>query len=257
MNDINTSSRRYKMKIRYFSDLHLEFIKPNYLEKWLRQIPAGMDEVCILAGDIGNPYKPNYDVFMNFISKNFMKTFVIAGNHEYYYNRLYETNDHMSQYFQPFENISFLNNSCEIYEGHCFIGTTLWCKVTNPKYKINDVYRILDFDYLQCNRLNQLSVDFLEDALEKNDKCVVITHHMPSSSLIDVKYLSEGMRPYNQWFYSDMDHLFNPNKIKGWFYGHTHTPADTIIHGIPFLCNPIGYPNENKKIDFQKVHIIP
>jgi predicted phosphohydrolase len=245
------------MKLRYFSDLHLEFIKPNHLEKWLRQIPTGMDEVCILAGDIGNPYKPNYDVFMNFISKNFMKSFVIAGNHEYYYNPICETNDHMSRYFQQFENISFLKDSCEVYEDHCFIGTTLWSKITNPKYKINDMNSIPHFDYLQYNRLNRLSVDFLEDALENNENCVVITHHMPSSSLIDIKYLSQEMRPYNQWFYSDIDYLFNQDKIKAWFYGHTHTPSNQLIKGIPLLCNPIGYPGENKVLDFQASFILP
>ena len=25
------------------------------------------------------------------------------------------------------------------------------------------------------------------------------------------------------------------NKIKCWFYGHTHTPSDKIINDIPFL----------------------
>ena len=41
-------------------------------------------------------------------------------------------------------------------------------------------------------------------------------------------------------------------KIKCWIYGHTHTPSDVIKNGIPFLCNPIGYPDENKNLDFKK-----
>ena len=62
------------MKIRYFSDLHLEFIKPNKIGKFIKQIPPGTDdEICVLAGDIGNPYQSNYDIFMKFISKNFKK----------------------------------------------------------------------------------------------------------------------------------------------------------------------------------------
>lgn len=59
------------MIIRYFSDLHLEFIKPNEIRDFINKISPGMDEICILAGDIGNPYEPNYNIFMNFISKNF------------------------------------------------------------------------------------------------------------------------------------------------------------------------------------------
>ena len=245
------------MKIRYISDLHLEFIKPNKIEQFIRKIPSGIEEICILAGDIGNPYQSNYDTFMQFISKNFKKTFVIPGNHEYYnkIKTIQDTNDFMKEYFQKFNNISFLNNNYEHYDNYCFIGTTLWSKITNPSYEINDVYSIPNFDYIQYNRLNMLSVDFLEDALQKNENCVVITHHVPSNSLIDIKYKVTKMLPYNQWFYCDMDEMIetHKNKIKCWIYGHTHSPSNVIINEIPFLCNPIGYPNENSKINFQMV----
>jgi predicted MPP superfamily phosphohydrolase len=245
------------LRLRYFSDLHLEFIKPHKIEKFIKQIPSGIDEICILAGDIGNPHQPNYDTFMKYISQNFKKTFVIPGNHEYY-NKLktiQETNNYMKDYFQRFKNISYLNNSYEHYEGSCFIGTTLWSKITNPEYKINDVYNIPNFDYNQYNQLHITSVDFLERAIDDSQNCVVITHHVPSSSLIDVKYKTERMLPYNQWFYADMDELIRAkgDKIKCWFYGHTHTPSNVVINGIPFLCNPIGYPGENNKIYFQSI----
>ena len=244
------------MKLRYFSDLHLEFIKPNKLKHFINKILPGLDEICILAGDIGNPYKSNYDTFMNFMSKNFKKTFVIAGNHEYYNKRktLYETNSFLKNYFEQFENISFLNNQYEIYENYCFIGTTLWSKITNPMYKINDAYQIPNFDHIQYNELNDECVDFLKNALKKNDNCIIITHHIPSESLVNTKYKTPDMLPYNQWFYCDMDEFIkvNKDKIKCWFYGHTHIPSDGIINDIPFLCNPIGYPNENKIIIFSK-----
>ena len=62
------------------------------------------------------------------------------------------------------------------------------------------------------------------------------------------------MIPYNQWFYCDLDNLIltYKDKIKCWVYGHTHSPSNNIINGIPFLCNPIGYLNENNKVDFEK-----
>lgn len=243
-----------KHQLRYLSDLHLEFIKPNKIEQFIRQIPAGKDEICILAGDIGNPYQSNYDVFMHFISKNFKKAFVIPGNHEYYHKTktVQQTNRFMEEYFTQFDNISFLNNGYEVYENVCFIGTTLWSKITNPTYEINDVHSIPQFDYIQYNRLNMLSVDFLEDALQNNENCVVITHHVPSNTLIDIKYKCQPMLPYNQWFYCNLDELIaaNAGKIKCWIYGHTHTPSTSIIEGIPFLCNPIGYPNENGSVNF-------
>ena len=243
------------MKIRYFSDLHLEFIKPNKIHNFIKKIPEGINEICVIAGDIGNPYQSNYDIFMNYISKNFIKTFVIPGNHEYYNKTktITETNLFLKEYFEKYNNMSFLNNEYEHYNNYCFIGTTLWSKITNPEYEINDVYNIPNFDYIQYNRLNMLSVDFLEDALNTNENCILITHHIPLQSLIDIKYKTQKMRPYNQWFYCNMDDLIAEKnaKIKCWIYGHTHTPSNVIINGIPFLCNPIGYPNENRDLDFK------
>ncbi len=247
------------LKIRYLSDLHLEFIKPTEINKFIKKIPSGNNEICVLAGDIGNPYQENYKTFMDFISKNFKKTFIIPGNHEYYNCKSIEdTNNHLTEYFKKFNNISFLNNTYEHYDEHCFIGTTLWSKITNPNYEINDVNYIPNFDYVKYNRLNMISVDFLQDALENNDKCIIITHHVPSESLIDKKYKTKNMLPYNQWFYCDNDNLIetNKDKIKCWIYGHTHTPSNKIINGIPFVCNPIGYPHENYGLDFEKNIII-
>lgn len=246
------------MILRYFSDLHLEFLKPRALEKLLHNFPISSNkkEICILAGDIGNPHHSNdhYDTFMKFMSKNFTKTFVIPGNHEYYHKTktMEETNLFLQTYFQQFDNISFLNNTCEQYENHCFIGSILWSNITNPAYEINDVYNIPNFDYMKYNRLNRKCIDFLENSVKYNDNCVVITHHMPSNLLIDNKYKTPSMLPYNQWFYCDLDKFIDANrqKIKCWFYGHTHTPSRTSISGVPFLCNPIGYPNENTKTDF-------
>lgn len=243
------------MKLRYISDLHLEFINPHKLEKFIRNIPPGnIDEICILAGDVGNPYQANYDIFMKYISKHFRKTFVIAGNHEYYHKTktISETKVFLRDYFQQFDNISFLDNECEIYENICFIGTTLWSKITNPEYEINDVHSIPQFDYIQYNRLNMLSVDFLENALQHNQYCVVITHHVPSDTLIDVKYKTKELQPYNQWFCCDIDEIIETHKekIKCWIYGHTHSASNITMYDIPFLCNPVGYPNENRKINY-------
>ena len=247
------------MKIRYLSDLHLEFIRPHKMHKFLRNIQPNMKEICILAGDIGNPLhsNDNYDIFMKFVNENFQRTFVITGNHEYYNKtkNIREIDDYLVEYFKQYENISFLNNTYECYEDTCFIGSTLWSKITNPLYEINDVYSIKDLDYIKYNRMNRQCIDFLDETISAHNNCIVITHHGPSRSFIDPKYTIPRMLPYNQWFYCDMDEFIKKykNNIKCWFYGHTHTPSTHIMHDIPFLCNPIGYPNENPKNDYNKI----
>jgi hypothetical protein len=91
-------------------------------------------------------------------------------------------------------------------------------------FKINDVRSIPNLDIIEYNRLNKLCVDFLENAVRINKNCVVITHHMPSESLIDIKYKTPNMQPYNQWFYCNTAKFIenNQTKIKCWIYGHTH-----------------------------------
>ena len=245
------------MIIKYLSDLHLEFIKPHKMAKLLFKIKPNSNEICVLAGDIGNPYQENYNIFMQYINKNFKKTFVITGNHEYYNNNIEETNEYLENYFKQYSNISFLNNKVEYYENYYFIGSTLWSKITKPEYEINDVYSIDNFDYKKYNKLNDKSINFIINSLKeiKDNKTVIITHHMPSEILIDQKYKTTNMINYNQWFYCDMDNVISEykNNISCWIYGHTHTEAFNKIHNIPFICNPIGYPNENKKIDYNKI----
>ncbi len=263
-----------KLKLRYISDIHLEFLKEDMIRKFMLQIKPPINnssiidenEVCILAGDIGNPYTQKYNMFMDFINNNFKKSFVITGNHEYYNNNktIEETNIYLANYFKKYNNISFLNNSYEYYNGYNFIGTTLWSKITNPAYNINDISHIRNFDYLKCNGLNLLAVDFLEDTLDslapdKNNNNIIITHHVPSNDLIDIKYKTQNMIRYNQWFYCDMDEFItkNKDKIGCWIYGHTHTANDIKLHDVQFLCNPIGYPNENEKLNFNKIFTLP
>jgi predicted phosphodiesterase len=244
--------------IRYISDIHLEFQDYNNIDNLLDSILPDNKAICVLAGDIGNPYLPNYDIFMSYISKSFKHAFVIAGNHEYY-NRKYtieEINDYLKKYFMKFDNISFLNNSYEYYDNYCFIGTTLWSKVTDFCTEANDVYKIRDFDYYDYNNLNKQCINFLSNVLYNNDNCIVITHHLPSYSLIDDRYKKLSIDKFNQWFYCDLDNLIkeNNNKIKCWFYGHTHTSSNIMLHNVNFVCNPIGYPNENniESIDYNR-----
>lgn len=245
------------MIIRYFSDLHLEFIKPKNINKFIEQINPGLDKVCVLAGDIGNPYQKNYDTFMNFINSNFKKTFVIAGNHEYYNSTktVDETKLHLKQYFEKFNNISFLDNEIEHYEGYTFVGTTLWSNITRPKYKINDVYSIQNFNYLKYNSLNKECVSFLENTLNTHTNCIVVTHHMPSYSLIHPKYKTTEDDKYNQWFYCDLEYLMTTN-VRCWIYGHTHMAGESTINGVRLLCNPIGYPDENDDISFDPMILL-
>lgn len=236
------------MKLRYISDIHLEYMTIKQVNRFIEGFYSNSDEICILAGDIGTPLTDKYDKFMKHINKSFKKTYVVAGNHEYYNTNktIRETNKIMMEYFSQYDNITFLNNNYEYYENYCFIGSTLWSNITNPKFQIYDVINIKNFDYVECNILNNESKSFIENSIV-DEMCIIITHHIPSRSLIHPKYNTLKWEPYLQCFYSDMDFLIQKkkNNIKCWVYGHTHTPYYKTIFDIPFLCNPVGYYNKN------------
>ena len=101
----------------------MELLNPAKIKGFLSKIPPGSDEICVCAGDIGNPYKSHYKEFFDWMSMNYKKTFVIAGNHEYYNNNksIEKTNQYLKEYFTKFNNITFLSNEFEIYENYCWV----------------------------------------------------------------------------------------------------------------------------------------
>lgn len=249
------------MILRYVSDIHIELLKPKRFQSVLeKMIPKYENEILLLAGDIGNPRSSTYRTFMDHISQKFHKTFIIAGNHEYYgkYTQP-ETSRFMEEFFQAYSNISFLNNNVEKYKGYTFVGSTLWSYISHPEYSINDVYSIPGFDHGKYNQLHKTCKEFIRQSVSQYENCIVMTHHQPSEELVHPKYKTTRMKPYNQWFCCRMDDIIRDNKphIQCWVYGHTHTPCEESLYDVPMHCNPIGYVNENPQTDYEKYIHLP
>ena len=239
------------MKIRYFSDLHLEFRKlfnPKIIK-------PGPDEVLILAGDIGKPTLGEFCILFDYLSKNFKKIFYVPGNHEYYSkkNHMGVTQTKIPEVLEKYPNVSVLDCDSEVYDGYHFVGCTMWSLVKNHRYKINDIYSIPGMNIPFYNLINKEEVEYLTETIDSPLSSlpgvigrIVITHHIPSEKLISPKY---NFSDYNEWFFTDMDDVIkrNNDKIVGWWFGHTHTPSETSYLGVNFHCNPIGYPNEDNR----------
>lgn len=238
------------MRIQYVSDIHLEFFKhlPTQL------IRPAADILC-LAGDIGYPFSPIYTKFLKQVSSDFKKVFIIAGNHEYYaagankHHDMSEIDDKIEQIIKDnnLYNVSFLDNSYEDYNGYRFVGSTLWSSLNSPQRYINDFNLIPEMTEELYNMLHVISREFLKSEVVTQSPLpvIVITHHLPSYSLINEKYKTSQYASYNSFFASDCEDLFVPT-IKGWIYGHTHSENKQHINGIEFVCNTLGYPGENK-----------
>ena len=254
------------LNIQYLSDLHLETYHRLKIPSILKKITKTAD-ILVLCGDIGNPFSPVYKTFLDYVSNLYEKIFIIAGNHEFYRNgfSIEETLNHIQKIVDDKPNISFLNDTYEIYKDHIFIGTILWSEIVNVKdaerFSINDLHSIKDMSIEKYNNLHLKSVEFLSETLEflqtkfNSDKNIIIlTHHLPLYEIIDKTYLKEYEK-YNQWFASNLKELIikYQSSIKIWFYGHTHMSSEIKMFDIIFTCNPIGYYSENNSNDYSKV----
>ncbi len=239
------------MKIKYLSDLHLEFYSYNKINYYTKKIIEDECEILILAGDIGYPFCNKYVYFLKKIYKYFECIFIICGNHEYYKSD--KINNHT---FESIENkikniiknnqlfnIYFLNNEYFDYQNYRFVGSTLWSNIKNNNILINDFNNIYNFTIEKYNHLHQLSKLFLmntiQNSMEEDKKLILITHHIPSYKLVNTNEFI-----HNECFVGECDELIC-NKIKIWFYGHCVKGRIDIINNTVFCSNPIGYENED------------
>lgn len=234
------------MKIQYFSDLHLEFRRRLPLMKVPVRAP-----VLILAGDIGCPFKPEYALFLEQRARDFDKVFLCRGNHEMYDSKsAQEVDSQIQTVIRDLSNISYLNDSYEEYGGYRFVGSTLWGRITDPKYVTNDFRNIPWMSISKYNEMHAQSRESIRDSITSSRlPVVVITHFLPSMRLVDPFYAKYSR--YNQCYASNCEDLFLP-PVVAWFYGHTHRPSRRTLDGLPFYCNPIGYPDENAEFTFEE-----
>ena len=258
---MESSTTRAVLNVQYLSDLHMEFMSAADVESLKNKIQPSA-EVLVLAGDIGDPFKPEYMDFISHLGAKFTKVFVIAGNHEYYRNNVDDTKEELKRIGSSAnfpKNISFLENSYEDYRGTRFIGSTLWTEITDSRYKINDISCIRNFSIEEYNRLHRESVVFLKKTLDECNRtgisAVVITHHLPIYELTHEKYRNRLHSKYSSWFNATLDPIVLENAaiIKCWIYGHTHMRSVQNHYGVEFLCNPLGYSEENHYDDINMV----
>jgi predicted phosphodiesterase len=240
------------MRIQFFSDLHLEFLKSS-----CPNIKSTAPVLCLL-GDIGNPFHTNYARFLCHLNPNpdFKKIFLISGNHEYYSKdktkSIMQTNLQIQSiiYGNCLNKISYLDNQTEYYNNYLFVGSTLWSNIINSQNLHSDFHYIKGMDIGRYNQLHTNATKFiLANINNSNSKIIVLTHHLPSYSIIHEKY--KNYLKYHQCFASHCDSLIKP-PVSLWLYGHTHTPKNDRINNIPVICNPIGYPREKQVCNFEQ-----
>lgn len=260
------------MIIQYVSDVHLEMRKDKYVLS-LEPIPKQYDgqlNIMILAGDIGNPFKLNYNKFLGSCSLRFDQTFVITGNHEYYATNkkkkdkcysMEETDAKVDELCKSYANVTFLTvDKPAFVKDVKFVGCTLWTETDSTAEMImNDYQRIYTCDpSSQCGEkrlINHHDIyynyhlpmkHYLTEEIT-NSKCeniVVATHHGPSHKMLSNSHTIDERT--NKYYATDFEYLFK-SPVKLWVSGHTHYSKDIEINGIRSVSNCFGYPTQLPK----------
>lgn len=251
------------MFLQYISDIHLEChdkqdkgsLSPEIFLKPVAPYLA-------LCGDVGIPELKAYTVFLEWCSQRWKHIFLVAGNHEYYNFRLRtkatldEKKKLLEDISSKFPNVHFLDcNSYWLQEEKIHIlGCTLWTYIHDSTLEMasesmNDYKQIYgeseenvvpeDIREIHCMEREWLESE-LEAIRAKGEKCIVLTHHLPSFQLIHEKY--DG-HPLNSCFATNLHPLIR-DPVCVWLCGHSHTGKDLHINQVFCSLNPFGYPGE-------------
>lgn len=239
--------------VRVFSDLHLEFGIDGII-KCLNVCNEFSTKYTILAGDITN-FSKSKTILTNFVGaiKPYTENIIyVLGNHEYYESHGKKV-DEVKEHYQKLSNelgITLLENNSIETDDFVFYGCTMWTDPSLYAYSsMNDSNWFKSRE--EVSKLHHESksklTNFVNNYLSPKP-LVVVTHHLPSFSLIDEQYKIYG--DLNTGFASNLDDIIK-NPIKYWVYGHTHTPNNRVINGVNLLCNSMGYPKESKRRTFK------
>ncbi len=230
------------MRIRIYSDLHLEFAEFDP--------PANDADIVILAGDISTKTRG-----VKWANSAFRCPVIyVSGNHEFYSGHLDGTLRKMKQ--AASSNVHVLENETFIREETRFLCSTAWTDFSSSgdqiaatkmawnwmndfrMIRVDTSYRRLRPDDLVSR--NQEAYRWLSAELKKpfSGRTVVVTHHSPIPEVAGHKHDGHLCAAYANSWHQLLD------GVDMWVFGHTHQAIDTSLGGCRFVSNPRGYPSE-------------
>lgn len=259
--------------MQYISDIHLEHYITSKLNYPRIQSTAPYLALC---GDIGYPLQNNYKEFLTYCSNLYKHIFLIAGNHEYYQLKypplnMIEIEGVIKSNVYNLPNIHYLQNRAVILDtenntvrefdkgryqrkdnNYIIMGTTLWSHIPFEKENIvtkyvNDYKNIYNLDInvnpSDINNLHKKACNWLKDnlfGLTKDDKTIILTHHLPTHKLVSSKYKDNELN----CCYATEVNIYNPS-IKAWIAGHNHSSIKLQDGNTVYAINCMGYIKEN------------
>lgn len=245
------------MKIRIYSDLHLELMDS------LPVLDLPPVDLVILAGDI---HKGTQGI--SWAKKTFKDQPVVyvMGNHEYYDGDLIATlAEARSEAAES--NVHLLEQDALELPHVTILGCTLWTDfklLLSEHQKIcmaNARHFMADYTVITCRgrtldpedtmNISKMSYSWLDRKISGSIKpIIVVTHHGQSMATKNPRYELDDITAS---FNSNYDALLR-SPVKLWVTGHTHHCIDSAHHGVRLISHQKGYPHENiKGFDWETV----
>ena len=226
------------MRIRLFSDVHLEFGDC---------LLPGDSDVIVAAGDIGTGTQG-----VDWLGQIDIPVIYVAGNHEYYGGDLTDTLYSIKQRAKAYRNLHFLEHSSCVLDNVRFLGLTLWTAFEGlPRRDWGRLIRdqMSDYSYISKDggplspehiaALHRRGLEWLSGELERDfaGRTVVVSHHAPSMR----SWHQDPQDPVRYAYCNELEALAENFSIDLWLHGHTHASKDYRMHKTRVLCNARGY----------------
>lgn len=249
------------MKLRIYSDLHLEF-RP-YVP------PVITADAIVLAGDTAEGLTGLEWARKQFPSERIL---VVAGNHEFYGMRLPDALFALRTRADEL-GIDFLENRAVEIDGVRFLGASLWTDYAIDARSEEEAGRAMaaakrgmnDYRYIRYGERRRKGRDRILPghllAMHRESRAwlasqlaqpfagrtVVITHHGPHRLSVPPWAVGE---PFTPCYVSHLPELVRA-PVDLWVHGHIHDSLDYVVEGTRVICNPRGYapPHENPAFD--------
>lgn len=248
------------MKLRLWSDLHLEFSGNKFKHIWA---PSDEDReiTLLLAGDIGVGLGARF--FVENLCQSFKHVLFVCGNHEFYDNDMTVIRARWKEVEDEIPNFHFLDNEWRILDGVRFLGGTMWTDFHDgDPFAVGNAHRVMnDFRAIKKDRFaikpgtlieeHDKFLDFLLTKFDEefNGPTVVMTHHSPGN----VQRSEYGSNMLNYAYFAELENMVGThNKAKLWVHGHTHASADYMVNETRIVCNPHGYFGHEVNPNFDK-----
>ena len=240
------------MRLRIFSDLHIEFFPFDP--------PRVNADVVILAGDIHVKDKGLLWALEKFRD---IPVIYVLGNHEYYGEALPKQLLKLKQQASG-TNIHILENESLEIDNVIFLCCTLWTDFNlfgdsktagyeatqymsdYKRIRVSPMFRKLNV--ADTASIHRKSVAWLQkkSKQDRGKKHVVVTHHAPSIKSVPEHFKEDII---SAAYASNLDHIVTNSKAELWVHGHMHSQFDYKIGDTRVICNPRGYypmePNQN------------